>query len=99
MTKRPLPDPGLDDDAKRVAVLPVRQRATYPHTKKLEQSLAALPDWDDLRVLLSVVQTGSFSKTAKALALTQPTVSRRVARLEKLVGAQLVARTNNGTVL
>ena len=43
----------------------------------------ALPDWDDLRVLLSVVQTGSFSRTANALGLTQPTVSRRVARLEK----------------
>lgn len=82
-----------------MAVLPVRQGRAYPHTKKLEQSLAALPDWDDLRVLLSVVQTGSFSKTATTLGLTQPTVSRRVARLEKLVGAQLVERTNNGAVL
>ena len=82
-----------------MAVLPVREGPAYPHTGKLEQSLASLPDWDDLRVLLSVVQTGSFSKTANALGLTQPTVSRRVARLEKLVGAQLVERTNNGAVL
>src|SRR5215472_15686035 len=99
MTKPPLPDRGSDDDVSRVAVLPVRERRAYPHTKKLEQSLAGLPDGDDLRVLLSVVQTGSFSKTAGELGLTQPTVSRRVARLEKLVGAQLVERTNNGAAL
>src|SRR5262252_7447267 len=99
MTKPPQPDSGSDQEVNRVAILPVRARRAYPHTEKLEQSLAALPDWDDLRVLLSVVQTGSFSKTASALGLTQPTVSRRVARLEKLVGAQLVDRTNNGTVL
>jgi DNA-binding transcriptional LysR family regulator len=64
-----------------------------------QKNAAALPDWDDLRVLLSVVQTGSFSRTAKELDLTQPTVSRRVARLEKMVGAQLVDRSNNGVVL
>ena len=99
MTKRPLPDPGSEDHASRIAVLPVRQPKAYPHTEKQEQAQASLPDWDDLRVLFSVVQTGSFSKTATALGLTQPTVSRRVARLEKLVGVQLVDRTNNGTVL
>jgi molybdate transport repressor ModE-like protein len=83
-----------------VTVLPVRQGRAYPHTQNAEPNLvAALPDWDDLRVLLSVVQTGSFSRTAKTLGLTQPTVSRRVARLEKMVGAQLVDRSNNGAAL
>jgi len=91
--------PQLEGDANHVAVFPIRQTPAYPHTQKLEQNIAALPDWDDLRVLLSVVQSGSFSRTAKALGLTQPTVSRRVARLEKLVGAQLVERTNNGATL
>ena len=77
-------------------MLPVRQVAAYPHT---ESEQPASPDWDDLRVLLSVVQTGSFGRTANALGLTQPTVSRRVARLEKLVGSKLVDRTHTGVSL
>jgi DNA-binding transcriptional LysR family regulator len=59
----------------------------------------ALPDWDDFRLLLTIVQSGSFSRAAVELGLTQPTVSRRVARLEQNVGAQLVNRTNNGIAL
>jgi molybdate transport repressor ModE-like protein len=82
-----------------VAVLPVREAGAYPHTKNLQHSLGALPDWDDLRVLLSVVETGSFSRSAKELGLTQPTVSRRVAALEERLGAQLVDRSANGAAL
>ncbi len=59
----------------------------------------ALPDWDDFRLLLTIVQTGSFSRAAVELGLTQPTVSRRMVRLEQSVGAQLVNRTNNGIAL
>ena len=59
----------------------------------------ALPDWDDFRLLLTIVQSGSFSRAAVELGLTQPTVSRRIARLEQNVGAQLVNRTNNGIAL
>jgi DNA-binding transcriptional LysR family regulator len=58
-----------------------------------------LPDWDDFRLLLTIVQSGSFSRAAIELGLTQPTVSRRMARLEQTVGAQLVNRTNNGIAL
>jgi DNA-binding transcriptional LysR family regulator len=64
-----------------------------------EQRAVALPDWDDFRLLLTIVQSGSFSRAAVELGLTQPTVSRRVARLEQNVGAQLVNRTNNGIAL
>lgn len=59
----------------------------------------SLPDWDDFRLLLTIVQTGSFSRAANELGLTQPTVSRRMARLEQTVGAQLMDRTNSGIVL
>jgi DNA-binding transcriptional LysR family regulator len=58
-----------------------------------------LPDWDDFRLLLTIVQSGSFSRAAVELGLTQPTVSRRMARLEQNVGAQLVNRANNGIAL
>jgi molybdate transport repressor ModE-like protein len=60
---------------------------------------STLPDWNDVRVLLSVVETGSFSATARVLGLTQPTVSRRIARLEEIAGALLVERGKRGATL
>lgn len=55
--------------------------------------------WDDLRVFLAVAETGSFSGAAKALGLTQPTVSRRIEELETKLNAQLVLRSLNGVDL
>lgn len=76
-----------------------RSLRALPHTKKPQQAFAGLPDWDDFRLLLAVVETGSFSRAAAALRLTQPTVSRRVDRLERTIGARLVDRLNNGASL
>ncbi|MBV9990303.1 MAG: LysR family transcriptional regulator [Alphaproteobacteria bacterium] len=76
-----------------------RPAAVSAHTEKPQQSFAGLPDWDDFRLLLAVVEMGSFSRAATALNLTQPTVSRRVERLEKTIGARLVDRLNNGATL
>jgi DNA-binding transcriptional LysR family regulator len=56
----------------------------------------AKASWDDLRVFLSVVSTGSLSKAARALDLTQPTVGRRLDRLEQAFGVPLVRRTSRG---
>lgn len=72
--------------------------AGYPDTKIRQPESASL-DWDDLRLLLAVVKTGSFRRTATTLGLTQPTISRRMARLEETIGAQLVDRSKNGVVL
>lgn len=80
-------------------VLLERALTTSPHTEKPQQPFAALPDWDDFRLLLAVVETGSFSRAATALNLTQPTVSRRVERLERTIGTRLVDRLNNGATL
>ncbi|HEX9160010.1 MAG TPA: LysR family transcriptional regulator [Rhizomicrobium sp.] len=60
---------------------------------------STLPDWDDFRLLLSVVQLGSFSRAAAALGLQQPTVSRRIERLEERLGVRLMDRTSRGAVL
>ena len=76
-----------------------RVKRTSCHTETLQQAPGALPDWDDFRLLLAVVETGSFSRAAAALNLTQPTVSRRVERLERTIGARLVDRLNNGATL
>jgi molybdate transport repressor ModE-like protein len=78
---------------------PERARMAYPHTEKREPLSAALPDWDDFRLLLAVVQLGSFSRAAASLGLTQPTVSRRVEKLEESLGVRLMDRSPSGAVL
>jgi molybdenum-dependent DNA-binding transcriptional regulator ModE len=50
----------------------------------------------DLRVLISVVQTGSMSETARRLGTSQPAVSRSISELEQLVGARLLDRDPHG---
>jgi DNA-binding transcriptional LysR family regulator len=76
-----------------------RAKQISGHTEKPERLAIGLPDWDDFKLLLAVVETGSFSRAAAALNLTQPTVSRRVERLERAIGARLVDRLNNGATL
>jgi len=71
----------------------------YSHTKNEEPVPGAIPDWDDFRLLLSVVQLGSFSRAAHALGMQQPTVSRRIERLEETLGIRLMDRTSRGAAL
>ncbi len=54
---------------------------------------------DVLRLFVRVVETGSFSKTAKSEGIGQPTVSKQIAGLERRLGAQLVRRTSRGLSL
>ncbi|MGZ3418916.1 MAG: LysR family transcriptional regulator [Polyangiales bacterium] len=56
-------------------------------------------DWDAFRVLLSVVERGSFSAGARALGISQPTAGRKVAALEEALGARLLVRRARGVVL
>jgi DNA-binding transcriptional LysR family regulator len=51
--------------------------------------------WDDVRVLLAVLQSSSFRAAAKRLRVEQSTVSRRIADLERSLG-QLFDRTSTG---
>src|SRR4051812_50078080 len=47
----------------------------------------------------AVAHERSFSRAARALALTQPAVSQQVAALEKEIGARLLAREPGGLEL
>lgn len=58
-------------------------------------TLATL-DWDDLRYALAVARTGSLSAAARALAVTQPTVGRRIDAFERRLGARLFHRRPSG---
>lgn len=56
-------------------------------------------DWDDFRFVLMVARHGSFTAAARELAVTQPTVGRRIAALEHRLGAKLFDRRSDGFVL
>jgi DNA-binding transcriptional LysR family regulator len=58
-----------------------------------------LGDAGRVRAFLTVVETGGFSRAARALGTTQPTVSSAVAGLEGRLGARLLTRDRAGVRL
>jgi len=52
--------------------------------------------FDDLALLVEIVETGSFSQAAARRRWSQPQVSQRVAALEDQLGVQLFARHRRG---
>ena len=52
--------------------------------------MAMAPNWDDLRVFLTLAREGTLTTAAKALGVSHPTVARRVRALEKQIGARLM---------
>ena len=61
--------------------------------------IVALVDWDDLKFLLAVADTGGLAPAARALGVDPSTVSRRIVALEKAFEAELVVRTPEGMSL
>ena len=55
--------------------------------------------WDDFRYFLAVAKTSSIKRAAMALGTTQSAVSKRLDKLEKVLGVRLVDRTATGTRL
>jgi DNA-binding transcriptional LysR family regulator len=53
-------------------------------------------EWDDLRHFLAVARHGSTIAAAKSLGLSQSTVHRRLAELEKRIGRHVVIRHATG---
>jgi DNA-binding transcriptional LysR family regulator len=53
-------------------------------------------DWNDLKYFLAVARHQSTIAAGKALGLSQSTVHRRLAELERRLGRQLVARHTSG---
>lgn len=56
-------------------------------------------EWSDLRLFLAIAREGTLVAAARTLALTQPTMGRRLRALEEAVGHPLFQRTRAGLVL
>ena len=56
-------------------------------------------DWNQIRAFLATVEAGSLSGAARSLGLTQPTLSRQVAALERDFGVMLFERVGRSLVL
>lgn len=54
-------------------------------------------DLQQLDILTRIIETGSFSKAAAAVYLTQPTVSAHIATLERTLGLKLLDRLGRQT--
>lgn len=56
-------------------------------------------DWNNLRDFVAVAEIGSFTAATKKLAISQPTLSRRIDALESHLNVQLLVRTARGVKL
>ncbi len=56
-------------------------------------------DWDDLRVFLSISETGNLSAASRVLNVSQPTVGRHLKSLETSLGTSLFDRLPDGLAL
>ena len=54
------------------------------------------PDWSHFRAFLAVFSDGSLSAAARRLGLTQPTLGRQIAELERDLGTALFIRSQRG---
>ena len=63
------------------------------------QKGAPMDQIKSFEIFRRVAETGSFSKAAKDMQFTQPTVSKAMAALEEQLGVQLILRTTRGVSL
>jgi len=56
-------------------------------------------DWRALQDVVTVAETGSLSAASRRLKVSQPTVGRRIEKLEEKLGAVLFTRTAQGLLL
>lgn len=64
----------------------------------LRQQIQNIP-MEIVRTVVAIAETGSMSKAADKLNLSQPAISSQVKRLQGLIGGELFSRTANGTAL
>lgn len=65
----------------------------------IDQGLLSGQFWGELRIFSEVAKAKSFNRAAEKLGMSQPTISRKVKRLQDLVGSQLLVPTKLGVRL
>jgi len=70
-----------------------------PPNDALPHARMEVPDWDDFRLLTTVLREGSLTRAARALGLSQATVSRQMDKLERSIGIRLLERSTSGVEL
>ncbi|MGY3494324.1 LysR family transcriptional regulator [Bradyrhizobium sp. USDA 4502] len=65
----------------------------------MAQLVTLAANWDLFRMFIGVVRAGSASRAAVELGISQPTLSRRLAELERYIGAPLFYRSSSGLKL
>lgn len=73
------------------------QSASYE--RRRERKARVTMDVNQLRAFVAVARAKRFTRAARALGVSQPSLSRRVQQLERDLGARLVVRTPAGAVL
>lgn len=68
-------------------------------SKPDEKGLLSGQFWGELRIFAEVAKARSFNRAAERLGVSQPTISRKVRRLQDLLGAQLFVSTKQGIKL
>ena len=53
----------------------------------------------DLHILMTVAESGSMGKAAKALGISQPSVTKAISDIEHTIGVRLVDRSADGAAL
>ncbi|WP_016701185.1 LysR family transcriptional regulator, partial [Actinoalloteichus spitiensis] len=61
--------------------------------------MTRLPDPDSLRLLVLIGELGSLGRAATEVGVAQPSASKRLSALERLLGLVLVDRTRRGSTL
>lgn len=73
--------------------------SSFERTERPSCEVARMDRWALHEALLRTADTGSLSRAAKDLKLTQPAISKRVERLEKELGVRLLDRGSRGVRL
>ncbi|MBA4028881.1 MAG: LysR family transcriptional regulator [Planctomyces sp.] len=56
-------------------------------------------EFNQLRYFVAVAESGSFSRAARSLGVTQPTLSQQIARMEQTLGCRVLDRLGRGVVM
>lgn len=74
-------------------------RLSLSSLTKEEPGLLSGQYWAELRIFAEVARAKSFNRAAERLGLSQPTIGRKVRRLQDVIGAQLFLSTKQGVRL